>query len=72
MLPEEIDKRWKDISKAVRDEWGEQITDEDLERSEHSRDALCRLLNQQCDLSPEEADEEVDRILLEQEARPYI
>ena len=55
--------RWEDIRNAVKQRWGDKITDRDLDQVAHQRDELCHLIGEKCGLKQREANRELNAIL---------
>ena len=56
-------KKWNEIRAAVKERWGDKITDADLDRIAGQHEQLCHLLGEKCGLSERRAREEVNKIL---------
>ena len=61
--------RWDHISKRLLTKWGHRLDPSDL-RSSMGYNDLCELLSEACDLKPQSARKELDRIIEEIRVQP--
>lgn len=55
--------KWDDVKRAVVDKWSGQITEDDLAEMPPDHATLCELIGDRCEMSKEQARQEVNRLV---------
>ena len=56
-------EKWAGIRQWVKEQWGDKITDADLDQVAGQREQLCHLLSEKCGLSERVANQEINKAL---------
>jgi uncharacterized protein YjbJ (UPF0337 family) len=72
MADNAFQEKWDQIRTWVKKNWGDRVTDDDLDRVAGQREQLCGLLNERCGVSRETSNRQIDNIIGETNIPPAV
>lgn len=58
-----LSEKWDDVKAAIKDRWGDQITDTELDSIAHQHDEICHLIGGKCGLNERQARSEFNKVM---------
>ena len=72
MAENAVQSKWDQIRAWVKRNWGDRITDRDLDEVAGQRERLCGLLNEKCGVPRDRSNREIDNIINETNIPPAV